>query len=178
MRLTGLFWLLVAACSAGELLRPEALVRNNPRFLWPNAVIFYTIDDDLPNQSRMTDAIAHWEENTPVRFVRRTDQRNYVRFFRQAGPCNSQVGMVGGEQRINLDDNCSKPSVIHEIGHAVGLYHEHSRQDRDLYVRVVPQDADKRAIGNLQQVLVGADDVGFYDYASIMHYADLAVTRA
>ena len=179
MRPAALFLLLVAtACSASEPLRPQALVRNDPRLLWPNAVVPYMVDDDVPNKARITDAISHWQENTPVRFVERTDQRNYIRFSRQPGICSSPVGMVGGEQRVSLQDSCSKAAIIHELGHAIGLLHEHSRQDRDLYVRVLAQDADRRSIGNFVQVLVGADDFGYYDYASIMHYSGSAGSRA
>src|SRR5687768_14656865 len=140
MRLAALLAILCGISSGADLFRPEALARNSPRFLWPNGVIPYVVSDDVPEQSRITQAIAHWEENTPIRLVRRTDQTNYIRFVRQAGTCSSAVGMTGGEQRINLDDGCTKAIVIHEIGHAVGLFHEHSRHDRELYVRVVLQD--------------------------------------
>jgi hypothetical protein len=98
--------------------------------------------------------------------------------MRQSGTCSSSVGTAGGEQRVNLDDGCTTPLIIHEIGHVVGLFHEHSRHDRDLYVRVVARDADKREIGSVQQVLIGSDDYGFYDYASIMHYTVLGFTRS
>ncbi len=125
----------------------------------------------------MSRAISHWTENTPIRLVARTDQPNFVRFARQQGGCTSPVGMIGGEQRVNLDDGCTTPLVIHEIGHVVGLFHEHSRHDRDLYVKVLPQEADKREVANLQQVLVGSEDDGYYDFASIMHYTGLAFAR-
>ena len=177
MRLAALLVVLCGVSAGADLFRPEALARSSPRFLWPNGVIPYVIDEALPEQSRVTEAIAHWEENTPIRLIRRTDQANYVRFVRQSGSCSSLVGMIGGEQSVNLDDGCTKGSTVHEIGHVVGLFHEHARHDRDLYVRVMPQEADKREFGNLQQILAGADDFGFYDYGSVMHYTGLVFAR-
>ncbi len=46
----------------------------------------YDIDSSLPNQSRVTDAVAHWEANTNMRFVCRTSANasqypNYVHVF-------------------------------------------------------------------------------------------------
>src|SRR5262245_16895075 len=58
----------------------EAVARNSTRFLWPNGVVPYVIDSALPSQKRVTDAIQHWNEKTPIQLVRRTNETNYVRF--------------------------------------------------------------------------------------------------
>ncbi len=72
-------------------------------YLWPNRLVPYTIDSKMTNQSRMTDAIAYWEEHSQIRFVERTDANasqypNYIRFVTSTG-CASYVGMQGGAQR-------------------------------------------------------------------------------
>ena len=41
------------------------------QFRWKNNTIPFQIDPNLPNQQRVLDAIKHWEENTPIRFVKR-----------------------------------------------------------------------------------------------------------
>ncbi|MCS6954035.1 MAG: M12 family metallopeptidase [Bryobacterales bacterium] len=159
--------------------RRDASVLNIPARRWPGGVIPYVIDSDLPNPRRVLDAIEHWNTNTPIRLIPRTAESNYIRFFRQTGTgtCSSFVGMVGGAQRINLDDGCGVVAVIHEIGHAVGLWHEQSRADRDRHVTILFPNIDKRYLHNFVQEIEFGEDVGPYDYASVMHYRATTFSR-
>lgn len=50
--------------------------------------------------------------------------------------CASFVGCRGGVQPIYLSDSCSVGNLCHEIVHALGLHHEHTRVDRDRYITV------------------------------------------
>ena len=56
--------------------------------------------------------------------------------------CCSFVGKRGnGPQAISIGKNCDKFGiVVHELGHAVGFWHEHTRPDRDDWVTIIREN--------------------------------------
>lgn len=148
--------------------------------LW-DGLVAYEIASNLPDQHRIHDAIAHWEEMTSIRFVERTNSnssqyRNYIR-FQPGNGCSSYVGMQGGGQPINLARGCSTGNTIHEIGHALGLWHEHSRSDRDDFVEIRYENIVSLYAFNFDKQIANGVDIGEYDYGSIMHYPAWAFSK-
>jgi hypothetical protein len=166
----------------------RGVVIDGADFRWPGGVIPYTIDD--ATEAIVLAAIAMVENQTPgVTLVQRTIQDNYVT-FRDATGCSSEIGMIGGQQFINLkvddgDTFCSAGNAAHEILHALGMYHEHTRCDRDDFVTIDYDEIEEDREGNFflagagsADAACGTDqavfDIGDYDPGSIMHYGQLA----
>lgn len=151
--------------------------------LWPHARIPYTIHSSVSTPGRVRDALRIWEA-TGVDFVPRTTQRAYVTFIEEPGHsvCSAQVGYNGGHRYVYLrdtaagDDPCNLGVLVHEIGHTLGFWHEHTRPDRDTYVtihwRYVPS-AYREAYEIKRS---GVRRVGAYDIASSMHYRSTTLT--
>ena len=147
----------------------ESIGITGQQFRWPGAVVPFEIDPGLPNPQRVTDAIAHWEANTRIRFRAAAGDTDVVRFV-AGGGCSSAVGRRGGVQNITLGSGCSTGNAIHEVGHTVGLWHEQSREDRNQFVTIVFANIAADMQHNFLQQITDGDDLGAYDFGSIMHY--------
>ncbi|MCB1173559.1 MAG: M12 family metallopeptidase [Leptospiraceae bacterium] len=141
---------------------------------WTGRVVPYVIDSDVPDHNRIQSAIAILEKYTTIRFTTWSTQSNYVRFTRytlRSNICFSAVGMVGGMQKVQLADECTYTSVLHELGHALGAMHEHQRTDRDTYVNIITANIETDYLYAFDKVSAASyTDYGSYDFNSIMHY--------
>lgn len=115
---------------------------------WPNNEIPYALSSQYGSYSRqiIAKAMNEYHLKTCIRFVARDSRRHrdYVYIHPDDG-CYSLVGRVGGRQPLSLDSGCIQVgTIVHELMHAVGFFHEQSRYDRDQFI-----DINWRNVGEL-----------------------------
>jgi hypothetical protein len=151
---------------------------NTGKF-WSN-VVPYAMDDtafSVENKEQVTLALQDINAQVSnVKFIPRTNEKDYLDFVNGAG-CASYVGFVGGPQPVWLASKCRVKYVIqHEVMHAIGIFHEQSRKDRDDFITL-----------HRENMLPGYD-VNFakqtnmiqatpYDKQSVMHYGRLLFSK-
>jgi len=158
----------------------NALLQTSPR-RWPNGVVYYDWIGQNWTQDYMdmlNDAFRMIEKHTCIKFVKHTNEPNFINIV-DGGSCSSElVGMSGVRQRLSLMTLDEKGgtcwgigTVMHELLHAVGLWHEQMRYDRDDYLDVHPENYGgaefqfKKVFANVSSTY----DVP-YNYRSIMQY--------
>ena len=150
-----------------------------PQF-WDKPEIPYAIDSDLPDPSRVKEALRHIQRATGVKFVAYDRQPDAIVFQKGKEHCLSVLGRQGGLQPIRLSAECGWHEITHEVLHALGFIHEQSRADRDDFVEVVWDNIEKpyRAqFTKLPEDFLGPAQGSSFDYHSIMLYGPTLFAR-
>ena len=109
-------------------------------------LVFYHYPLDWPERELIQAAMSDIERRTCVRFIEHPSSSRYVshkdvmKIEKQGNVCSSFVDRMDiGQQELTLGSGCLKlmGEVQHELLHALGLYHEQSRMDRDEYVHII-----------------------------------------
>ncbi|KAF7638068.1 Metalloendopeptidase, partial [Meloidogyne graminicola] len=155
---------------------------SRPQKLWPNARIPYMISSQYTPHERalLAKAVKQYHDRSCVKFVARTPADGDYLFIGKVDGCFSEVGRTSGVQVLSLDNGCMDYStIIHEIMHVVGFYHEHERWDRDQYIDIIWPNIDKGALDQFGKMdLSKTSYYGQpYDYKSILHYDSLAFSK-
>ncbi|XP_066956258.1 blastula protease 10-like [Macrobrachium rosenbergii] len=130
-----------------QLLEWKATSSTSAR--WPNGpngtpVVPYKFGDTAVSTTAVEEGLAHWEEHTCINFqlISGTTPSNYLNFL---------------------------GTVFHEVGHAMGFFHEQSRSDRDGYVSIIFENIQASREGNFQKNVDNKYSVK-YDFISDLHY--------
>ncbi|XP_071040578.1 astacin-like metalloprotease toxin 5 [Parasteatoda tepidariorum] len=167
----------------GDMIVSDIQDRNavvNAKNLWPGGIIPYVLDPGVDKIMKflLTRAFNHYKKFTCIQFKPREEETDYIRIFPGKG-CFAQVGKSGGSQPVSLGDNCAfEGVVIHELGHAIGFYHEQNRSDRDDFIKIYWENIKegsefqfKKLMPHLNQLLTP------FDYNSIMLYGSYTFSK-
>src|ERR1700736_1976122 len=160
------------------------------QYLWPKVgnqyQIPYIITSGSGDLSNLNTAIAQFNSTfSNIKFVARTTENDYVNFNfdpnNNSAQCEATVGRAGGVQQVGGSGGSSNPctvgTILHEMGHTVGLWHEQSRPDRNTYISVNYGNLIKGSISNFNQIYDNLLAATLFDYASIMEYPAFAFSR-
>ena len=162
-------------------------------YAWPKGIIPYTMDEELGDKRYfILQAIRDWNEKTNIKLVdfelnqkllerqlgdldtmwklhfvqsNRGSSRSYVGLRKQAYSADKPYS-----QAVWIGNVSSSRTPKHEIGHAIGLYHEQSRIDRDDFIDLKESNIEPGKEHNFRKRTEGKA-IGNYDYLSIMHYS-------
>ncbi|XP_055948180.1 uncharacterized protein LOC129981378 [Argiope bruennichi] len=158
-------------------------VLSNPDRYWPNGIVPYEISEKYNEIQKglILEGMEEFKKHTCVSFVERKDEtETSFAFIEPEERCQSEIGRQAGATKVTLSEGCYLPgTIVHELMHVLGFYHEHCRPDRDSYVMVLWDNIIPEAITNFKKYpesIVSNLSVG-YDYDSVMHYSAYEFAR-
>ncbi|MBO9660673.1 MAG: hypothetical protein J7527_17760, partial [Chitinophagaceae bacterium] len=153
-------------------------------YIWPKGDVPVKIDISMRDQKnqineRLYDnaikAIDHLNQQTNLRLIAYKNQRDYIRIMyspeTEFGGL-SPVGRRGGEQIIYITRLSTTKTIVHELLHSLGFWHEQNRPDRDQHI-IIDTNKIKPQFRYAFQIEPGVTSTE-YDYQSIMHYDQYA----
>ncbi|XP_069136266.1 meprin A subunit beta-like [Argopecten irradians] len=191
----GLYVLASICIGVESAIQPQVRnVINDKYKLWEHETVVYQISTLIDDSQHAVIEQAMKEIQNDVK----TDEGYCVSFEKKEGAfrdrsdflfiteatdgmCKtSNVGMVGGRQKLYLTDDCMyKREIMSLLLVTLGLYHEHQRPDRDQYIEVHMDNVQDVARSHFEKIPSSDTDLlGYpYDFDSITHYSPYAFAK-
>ena len=164
----------------------RGIISKNTKF-WPNGYIPFYIDNSMGSFSatdlaRLKRAMKEWELAANIYFSQVYSPGNYIyRIVKENLP-----DYIGGMSTVGYTKNAkysfntnNYEIILHELGHCLGLLHEHQRPDRDTYINIHYDNIIPGcSLNSFSKYNVRTIDyLSPYDYLSIMHYQSKVCTK-
>ncbi len=164
---------------------------------WPYALVNYDFEKDMSisHRVRVVEALAKLSAASPLRFVENSNPTKKVTFVcwdKKIGAANG-IGMQVDGQKIKLpcapafcasDPNCnpsewlpSHKTIIHEMLHTVGFWHEQNRVGASAFVEYHPECKDPAYDKENFLPVNGLMHTGPYDVDSMLHYGGWSLSK-
>uniref|UniRef100_A0A0N5B6Y3 Zinc metalloproteinase n=1 Tax=Strongyloides papillosus TaxID=174720 RepID=A0A0N5B6Y3_STREA len=158
-------------------IRTKKSAVKKGKFKWEFPIKYY-ISQKL-NKEVIKMAIKVIEAETCVNFtesLKHIKNEAGINFSHRKSVCSSEVGRQEPDlpQPVNLAKSCADNigSVLHELGHALGMRHEQARRDRDKYIKIIRKNIEQKLRYNFaREPLHNSENFSIsYDLSSLMHY--------
>ena len=161
-------------------LNPQTVGVADAGSLWPGGVVYYDdggcINNNLCPGLAQAISTFNTDFSGAVQWTKRTTQTTYVIITLNGTGGRGDVNTIGypaaaGPVNMNCNTDCNIATLLHEMGHIIGLYHEQTRTDRDSHVTMYYQNVVKSTWpSNFAINLQNQQLLSSYDYASVMQY--------
>ncbi|CAD6199053.1 unnamed protein product [Caenorhabditis auriculariae] len=147
-----------------------------PKTIW-KPYVPYVLHPSLGETARMSvlASFNFWQKHTCIKFQERNQEPVYLFVIGNQDGCWSTVGKddLQGRQSMNIGPGCEHFGITsHEVSHALGLFHEQSRFDRNSHVSIIARRIPRASL--LDFAIVGPKQMSTYktpyDVGSVMHY--------
>ncbi|GMT14834.1 hypothetical protein PFISCL1PPCAC_6131, partial [Pristionchus fissidentatus] len=151
---------------------------------WPGGRVPYSFHSSINSYKKRSieESIQFWQRETCIDFQWRTNENVYLHFVGHDDGCWSTVGRdpAQKEQWISIGDGCEPLGISsHEIAHALGLFHEQSRFDRDDHISLITSRIPRNLSYNFAKASyreISTYNLP-YDMGSVMHYSPIEFTN-
>lgn len=152
---------------------------KNDLYRWDNGVVPVELDNSVYESNYyeiIKAALDYYNTNTGIIFKQHTDEVNWLFITCIDDDKSGRGGFTEvGRQRNGsnilrlIKGSFNESTVLHELLHSLGIWHEQARVDRDSYISVNWSNIKESARNNFQ--VEGNSTIrSAYDYCSIMQY--------
>lgn len=147
---------------------------------WPDGIVPYHFTNDVEpwQRNKMLEAMATLENMANIQFLDEAGNPQLIgiSIYNSNENSSSEIG-ASIDVEIKIFNWNNQMVIIHELAHALGFFHEQSRQDRDNYIQVNYDNICPGKEHNFNKENIGVTSNIPYDFESILHYGPNAFSR-